>query len=213
MKHYYPQFFVPKIIYLITGLNQWSVVTVDTSIIGIGLDMYLGDRYPFYAAVQIPDYVIRKCKPEYIPVNTFQAVYRDRIPFEMEGKTLLDMMIQRGKEQYFLSKVVPFKHDTLRLGMTKTQLEWCDASEAMVYNFFVRDELLYETNWQKVLRYVNDGPSAAGMPAESPGNIGTWLGYQIVKAYLKENPKATLSEILKPHDAQRFLQESRYKPK
>ena len=213
MKHYYPQFYIPKIIYLITGLNQWSVVTVDTNIVGVGLDMYLGEQYPFYAAVQIPDYVIRKCKPEYIPVNTFQAIYRDRIPFVPEGRSLLDMMIQRGKEQYFLNKMVPFKDDTVRLGYTKAQLEWCEDNEAMVYNFFVRDNLLYETNWQKILRYVSDGPSATGMPPESPGNIGTWLGYQIVKAYVKEHPDATLNEVLKESDAQAFLRSSKYKPK
>jgi len=213
MKHYYPQFFVPKIIYLVTGLNQWSVVTVDTNIIGIGLDMYLGEQYPFYRAVQIPEYVIKKCTPEYVGVNTFQAIYRDQVPFEMEGRTLLDMMIQRGKEQYFLSKILPFKDERVRLGFTQEQLDWSEASEAMVYNFFVRDNLLYETNWQKIVRYVNDGPSAAGMPAESPGNIGSWLGYQIVKAYVEHHPDATLNDILKPTDAQRFLQESKYKPR
>lgn len=213
MKHYYPQFFVPKIIYLITGLNQWSVVTVDTNIIGIGLDMYLGEQYPFYRAVQIPEYVIKKCTPEYVSVNTFQAIYRDRVPFVMEGRTLLDMMIQRGKEQYFLSKVLPFKDERVRLGFTQEQLDWSEASEAMVYNFFVKDNLLYETNWQKIVRYVNDGPSAAGMPAESPGSIGSWLGYQIVKAYVAEHPDATLNDILKTTDAQRFLQESKYKPR
>ena len=75
LKHYFPAHAVPKIVYFISGLNQWSVITLDTSHIGIGLDMYLGPQYPFYHAVQIPQYVIDKCKPEYIPINVFQALY------------------------------------------------------------------------------------------------------------------------------------------
>ncbi len=165
LKHYYPGAHVPEIIYLVSGLNNWAAFTYDSVAIGIGLDMYLGARYPFYKAVQLPDYAIRKCSPEYIVPNVFQAIYRGQRPFVQEEKTLLDMMIQRGKEQYYLSKVLPFTADTVRLGFTEAQLEWCVASEAQVYNFFVRDNLLYETNWQKILRYVNDGPNATGMPA------------------------------------------------
>ena len=214
LKHYYPAFEVPKIVYLTSGLNQWAAFTYDSTIVGIGLDMFLGTQYPFYEAVQMPAYVIRKCSREYISANVFQAIYRDRHPFVMEGRTLLDMMLQRGKEQYFLSKIIPFADDTIRLGYTKEQLEWCVASEAQVYNFFIRDNLLYETNWQKILRYVNDGPNSTGMPAESPGNIGTWLGLQIVTAYVKQHPEISLQELLAQEtDTQTFLRESKYKPK
>lgn len=213
LKYYYPDYHVPEIVYIISGLNQWSAFTYDTMFVGVGLDMFLGEHYPFYKAVQLPDYAIRKCKPEYIPVNVFQAVYRDRHPFIMESRTLLDMMVQRGKEQYFLSKVIPFAHDTLRLGFSSAQLQWCEDNEADIYNFFIRQNLLYETNWQKILRYVNDGPNATGMPPESPGNIGTWVGWRIVKAYVSKHPDAKPDDIFRHPDAQRMLQESGYKPR
>jgi hypothetical protein len=212
MKHYYPIFHIPKIVYFITGLNQWSVFTLDTSIVGIGLDMYLGEHYPFYAAVQIPEYVAKKCKPEYIPVNVFQAIYRDRRPFMMENRNLLDLMLQRGREQYFLSKMLPFVDEATRFGFTREQLSWCQEHEEDVYNFFVHDNLLYETNWQKILRYVNDGPSAAGMMPESPGNVGTWLGYRIIKAYVSRHADMKLDDVLKEREAQQVLQDAKYKP-
>lgn len=213
MKYYFPQYKVPKIIYLTSGLNNYAAFTYGEDIVGIGLDMFLGEQYPFYAAVGLPAYSVRRLKPEYVPVNVFQSVYRLDHPFVMESRSLLDMMIQLGKEQYFLSKVLPFVHDTTRIGYTRSQLEWCEASEEQVYNFFVQQKLLYETSWQKMIRYVNDGPSAAGMPAESPGNIGIWVGYQIVKAYVAEHPDITLPELIKPVDAQQFLTASKYKPR
>jgi hypothetical protein len=66
---------------------------------------------------------------------------------------------------------------------------------------------------QKILRYVNEGPNSAGLP-ESPGNVGTWLGWQIVKAYAAQNPKMTLEQIINDkQEAQQFLLLSKYKPK
>jgi len=213
MKHYYPSYTVPKIIYFISGLNQWSVMTLDTTILGVGLDMYLGDQYPFYSAVQIPNYVVRKCKPEYIAANSFQAIYRDRHPFVMEDRKLLDLMIQRGKEQYFLSKMLPETPDSIRFGFTQAQLNWCKANEPDVYNFFITKDLFYETSPNKVHRFVFDGPTTAGMPPESPGNIGSWLGYRIIESYIQQHPKMTMDEIFALDNPQKILQDSKYRPK
>jgi hypothetical protein len=81
------------------------------------------------------------------------------------------MMIQRGKEAYFIDKVLPFLPETVKLAYTKKQLEWCDKNEGMAYNFFITQNYLYETSWPKVLRYVNEGPNSTGMGDDSPGNI------------------------------------------
>ncbi len=213
LKHYFPNVAVPRVIYFISGLAQWSVVTLDTNILGIGLDMYLGQQYPFYRAVQIPEYAIRKCEPAYIAPNAFQAIYRNMHPFVTEDRDLLDLMIQRGKEQYFLSKILPETPESVRLGFTEAQLDWCRANEAEVYNFFVAKQLLYDKRPNQVYRYVFDGPTATGMPPESPGNIGTWLGYQIIRAYMAQQHNTSMEQLFAEGNAQRILQASRYKPK
>jgi hypothetical protein len=212
-KHYYPERSVPKVVYFISGLNNWSAVTVDTDIVAIGLDMYLGADYPYYKSVGIPDYAARLLKPDLIPVNTFKSIYQERHPFVMENRHLLDMMVQRGKEQYFLSKIIPFVPDSVRLGFTSKQMDWCVANEALIYNFFVKANMLYETNWSKIVRYVTDGPEATGMPAESPGNVGSVLGWQIVKAYVATHPQVTMEQLFALPDAQALMQEAKYKPR
>ncbi|MBS1776951.1 MAG: hypothetical protein JSS64_11800 [Bacteroidetes bacterium] len=212
VKYYFPHFKVPTIVYFISGLNQWSAITLDSSLVGVGLDMYLGSQYPFYKAVQIPQYVIRKCSPEYISTNVFQAIFRDWYPVEMEDKNLLQLMLQRGKEQWFLAHILPNTPDSIRLGFTAAQLSWCEKNEALIYNFFIAQNLLYETSPNKVYRFVFDGPSTTGMPAESPGNIGTWLGYRILQAYAEMHPKVDFQQILSLPDAQKILQDSKYKP-
>lgn len=212
-KHYFPQGRVPSVVYFISGLNSWNAITYG-DLLGIGLDMYLGKNYPFYAAVGIPVYTTRKLEPEYIPVDAFRTLYRDAYPFETDGRQLLRLMIERGKEQYFLQKVLPFVHDSLRLGYTAPQLEWCRENEASIYNFFIAQNLLYETNLQKILRHVTDGPTAVGFPAEAPGSVGTFMGLRIVEAWMDRHEDVTLAQLLSQTiDAQQFLQESGYKPR
>jgi len=46
-----------------------------------------------------------------------------------------------------------------------------------------------------------------------PGRIGQWIGWEIVKEYMKENKEVSLPELMDMGDAQRLFKESGYKPK
>jgi hypothetical protein len=212
LQHYYPGYKAPKIIYFVSGLSNWGVVSYE-GVLGIGLDMFLGEKYPFYAAVGQPDYMYINFRKRSIAPSVFNTIYNDFHPFRDEEKNLLEMMIQRGKQQYFVEKMLPFVSLEDRIGYTKAQLDWCSENEAMIYNFFLNKNLMFEKNWGVMRRFVVYGPNTSGMPAESPGNIGTWLGLQIVKAYVKENPKVEIEQMFREENAEQFLKKSKYKPK
>ncbi|MDI9320512.1 MAG: hypothetical protein QM530_08585 [Phycisphaerales bacterium] len=212
LQHYYPKYKTPKIVYFISGLGNWGVVSYD-GVMGIGLDMFLGEKYPFYASVGQPEYMYINFRKESIAPAVFSTIYNDFHPFEDQNKTLLEMLIQKGKQQYFVEKMLPFVSAEDRIGYTNKQLEWCTANEAMIYNFFLNNQLLFEKNWSKMRRFVSYGPNTTGMPAESPGNIGTWLGLQIVKAFVKENSEMTLEQIFAEKNVEQFLRKAKYKPK
>lgn len=211
-QHYFPQRKIPAVVYFISGLNSWNAITYG-DLLGIGLDMYLGPQYPFYASVGIPAYTTVKLKPSYIPADVFRTLYRDSYPFDADAQSLLSMMLQRGKEQYFLKKVVPFTDDTVRFGFTAAQLQWCRENEGGILNFFTAQDLLYETNLQKVSRFVTDGPASTGLPPEAPGNVGTYLGYRIVEEWMKEHDLTLQALLDDKRDSQRFFQESGFKPR
>jgi hypothetical protein len=214
MKFYYPNYRVPQIIYLISGLGNWGAFTLSGTTVGVGLDMFLGPEYPFYKSVGLPEYMGRHFQSDYIPVAVFSAIYQDMYPLDLENKSLLEMMIEKGKLQYFLSKVLPRTDDSLRLAYSPKQLDWCKKNEGLIYNFFIKENLFYSKEWQKILRYVNDGPNSTGMPPESPGNIGSWLGLQIVRSYMKNHPETTLPQLFSMKSApQNFLEDSKYKPR
>lgn len=212
VRYYYPSYQVPEITYFISGLNNWGVVSFEHGL-GIGLDMFLGPKYPFYKSVGQADYMYIHFRKEAIAPAVFSEVFLEMHPYNPTDKTLLELMIEKGKQQYFLRKVLPFVKEEDRLGYTSAQLAWCEANEGMIYNYFVNSGLLYDKNWLRIMRYVSYGPTSTGMPAESPGNIGAWLGLQILKAYSNKHPETSPEQLFRMENAEKILAGAKYKPK
>jgi len=219
MKYYYSAYNAPKVLFVTLGLRNLPAFTIDSSILGIGLDMFLGEQYLYYRSIGIYDYMSAHLRRSYIPVAAFKVIYSYSHPFAMDDRTLLDLMLQRGKEQYFLHKILPRTPDSVLFGFTQDQVDWCNENQASIYNFFVQHNLLYNKESQAIVPYVNDGPFAPGLPASgkiksTPGNVGSWIGYKIVCAYMEQHPKITLKDLCNEQtDPAKFLDEARYRPK
>ncbi len=219
MKYYFPDYKVPRIIYLNMGLSNWASFPIDSNTLCIGLDMFLGDEFPHYDVIGVHDYMKPHIRRSFIPVSVFGAIYSGAFPFVTEEATLLDLMVQKGKEQYFLHKILPEVPDSVLFGFRQNQVEWCNNNEALIYNFFIAQNLLYNKSAKDIMPYITDGPFARGLEPVSkpdkttPGNIGTWLGYKIVAAYMQQNPKVTLKELLRETDAPTILRKAKYKPR
>jgi hypothetical protein len=212
VKYYFPKFDVRQLYYFNAALNRYSTITDDT-IIGVGLDMFLGKDYPHYAHVGIPQYVSNKCEPNYIAPMMAKTIFNNMFEYNEDGKELLTLMINRGRAIYFAAQVIPDCADSLVLGLSQEKLDWCKKFEGKIFAEFSK-KLMYETDPQLIMPIVSDGPSTPGLPIESPGNVGSWMGYQIVKAFMEKNPKTTLPELCSMNiDAGRFLEASAYKPR
>jgi hypothetical protein len=214
IKYYFPEYNIPKLYYFETGLNMYSAITDNDSAIGIGLDMFLGKDFEFYPALQLPKYQIEKCDPKYIAPMMAKSIFEDKYMTSPEGKDLLTLMLMNGRELYFVDKVLPAINDEEKIGYSKEQLEWANKNEAMAYNMLVQNNLLFEIDLQKTMRFVLDAASTQGLPSESPGNMGSYLGWQIIKKYMAKHNEITLAQLCKmPIDAAKMLDESGYKPR
>ena len=221
MKSYLPAFTPPKkVIYanhLLTKVPP--VFCVDTNITCVCLDMFVGPQFPFYKSVGVPDYMGPHLVPAYIPVAVFRTTFESLYQYPQEEQTLLELMIQQGKEQYFLHKVLPGLADSTLFGFTGTEVKWCETNEAAIYNYFIQNNLLYNKRDAEVRPYVTDGPFAhnlgsASEPGVTPGNIGGWMGYRIISAYMANNSAVSMEALLSSKaDAAKLLQEAKYKPK
>ena len=72
---------------------------------------------------------------------------------------------------------------------------------------------MYDKDLKQLKGLVEVAPTSPGMPPESPGNTGSWVGWQIIKAYMENNSNITLEQLLQEQDTQKILTKSRYKPR
>jgi hypothetical protein len=225
LKYYYPNSSAPRILYVNSGLSSWPCFPIDpdsskSPTICVGLDWFLGPQFPYYRSVGVPDYMLSHVTKSYLPVSVFSTIYKVVHPFITDDRTLLDMMIQRGKAQYFLHKVFPAAPDSVLFGFTNLQLKWCATNEALIYNFFIHQGLLYSKDVHNTQPYITDGPYAVGLEETtdqvkvSPGNVGEWLGYKIVCNFMALHPGLSLSQLTdRETDPATFLSQANYRPK
>ena len=209
-KYYFPYYSIPQIV-TFTGNFGWSALSYDTTILGIGVDMYLGEDYKFYPSVY-PKYLYEKFKPEYMVANAMEVAAGMYFDFTPKDNTVLAHCIAAGTKLYFLDLVLPDVDDYLKITYNPKDIDWCQDNESQVWGYFIKNEVLYKTETKELKKFIGAAPNTAGMPVESPGNIGAWLGWQIIRKYMERNPETTFEQLLLL-DPQQILNESKYKPK
>ncbi|MGQ9847184.1 MAG: gliding motility protein GldB-related protein, partial [Bacteroidales bacterium] len=142
--HYYmPNKPIPQIYYFHGGFNH-SVITTD-SIIGIGLDKYLGTNYSYYFRLGLPEYQRIKMRKEYIPIDAMRFYLYGIFPYNENQDNVLSHIIYEGKIQYILDKCFPDVDDTLKFGFSKNQLIWCEKSERSMWQYLIDKKKLFST--------------------------------------------------------------------
>ena len=210
-QYHFPAKTLPMVYTYISGFNQSVVTTED--IIGISLDKYLGRDCFYYEMLSTaPDYKVKNMYKKKIPADVAYAWGMTEFGSNPEKTTLLDNIIQEGKLMYFTEALLPEAHDSLLIGYTKKELEWCKKNEAQMWMYLVEQKLLYSNKRMDIVRYINDGPHTSGFPLESPGRAGVWIGWQIVREYMNKNQEITIKELMENKDYQGILNASGYFP-
>lgn len=209
-KYYFPEKRIPDIYTCISGFNQ-SIVIAD-HLIGVSLEKYLGAGCPFYEKLGLPAYKRRNMHPQKIVPDMMQAWADAEWPKSDQENTLFSYMIQQGKVLYFLDAMFPEMNDSLKVGYTKNQLEFCAKNEAKMWTFLAEHKILFTTDRMSIKRFIDDAPYTGPFTEMSPGRTGAWLGWQIVRAYMKAHPEKKLPELMNNQNFQEILNQSGYQP-
>jgi hypothetical protein len=208
----YPEKSVPHVFTYVSGLDIDNPVYYSDTAMAIGLDIFLGNDVLAYPKAGIPKYKTERFTPEHILPQCMLAVSDNLVRFDEKRNTLLDQMIMAGKALYFLDVTLPDIKDEFKIGYTPGQLKWSRENESKIWAFIIEHQLLFSSDPQGVTKMMTDAPFTAGFAAESPGRLGAYMGWQIVRAYMKEADNVTLRQLMEDTDAQKILKVSRFKP-
>ena len=212
IKFYFPEFKAPRLITITSMIDYRSRVIVTDTITLISIDSYLGSNHEFYQGIQ--KYIREDFEKEHIVID-LAAEYAKKYIFQGENKTLLDEMIYFGKQLYFMDEVIPFKSEAERISYSQEQLEWANLNESYIWRYFVERELLFSTDSKLPGRFINPAPFTKfyleEIDSESPGRLGQYMGWQMVRAYM-ENNEVTLKEML-IKSPEEIFNNSKFKPR
>lgn len=199
---------------------------LSEGLVGLPLDMALGEGYPPYTFLKIPAYDQRTCNKAHLVPKAADAVAQNYLSGVTKpgGSHLIDLMLFQGKLFYLTDILLPSAADSLKFGFSSQQMAYLKKGELALYEHLSNEELMYERGSRKINKYVTKGPFKPHL--DLPGNSGSWLGYRIVRCYAqhlresyqKSQPQLdarsrdqqVLQEILTEQDPQVFLQY--YKP-
>ena len=97
---------------------------------------------------------------------------------------------------------------------SQEQFDWAEANEEPIWRYFIENELLYSTDNKLPNRFIADAPFSKfylDIDNESPGRLGQYIGWQIVRAFAEKN-NITLEQLL-TLPAEQIFKKSNYKPR
>ena len=109
--------------------------------------------------------------------------------------------------------LLPDYTDAEKIGFEPNQIKWCQENESYMWRYFLEKEMLYDNDQKLNNRFINTAPFSKfylEIDNESPGRVGTWLGWQMVRSFMKNN-EVSLQDMLKMN-AKEIFEKSKYKP-
>jgi hypothetical protein len=210
---YFPEKKVPAVFTCITGFNN-SIITGD-SVLGIGLDRYLGADCPYYPRLDIYKYIAARMTPENIVPDCmygWAASEWDFSSIKYPADNVLAEIIHDGKLKYFEKCMLPETSDEIIFGFTPGQMDFCRNNEGQMWQYLVEKNLLFSTDQFVIRKLIGEAPFTGYFTKESPGRAAVWLGFRIVESYMLKNPGVKIEDMINNTDIQSILEKAKYSP-
>lgn len=222
--YYFPQYVYPKTWYTFVGpmdayfeagLGGYGDALMQDGMAS-GLQLHMGSNFSLYQSEMgqalYPTYISRRFTRQTIVSNCLKNIVDELCGMDKKYSVLIDQMVDKGKRLYLLDKFMPEAADTIKIAYTQQQLEGCLENEGRIWNYFVTNNLLLQTDPSIIKDYMGDAPKTQALGDASPGYIGLFVGWQIVRKYMDKFPETSLESLI--HMEPRKLYEgSKYRPK
>ena len=213
---YFPNYVLThKLVLFVGPFEQFgNIVTKDA--LAIGLQMHLGEGAHWYASEQMqtiyPAYIRAKFTPIYIAVNSVENIVNDISPLRNSGD-LITQIVEAGKRRYVLNACLPSLPDSVIMGYSAKELKQLQLTESKIWEYVLAENLVFSNNEYAINSFMLDGQDNDIFGEGIPGNIGKYIGYQIVDAWMQQKAQSKVSiEKLLATPAHEIFNGAHYKP-
>jgi len=203
LKYHLPDASIPQSVITYNSAYSYGVISTDTKI-GLGLDMYLGQYNRTIKQLGFPVYMKEKMERQYLPIDIAHSWLITNVTGEDKGETFLSTMIYYGKLRYAIDAMLPELEDHLKIRYNEEEYEWALASEYNIWQYILDMNWVYSTDIKVKLRYFEESPTTVGIEG-SPGRIGQFMGWQMVRQYMDKHEEVTLDELLNNTEETKIL--------
>ncbi|MGB5693048.1 MAG: gliding motility lipoprotein GldB [Flavobacteriaceae bacterium] len=208
--YYFPEISVPQVIALTSEVDYNNRVILADSLLLIGLDNYLGTDHRFYSGID--RYIAEDLDQKFL-LSDVASVYANQLVKYPDNRNFLARMIFYGKILFLKDKWMPEASDGEKIHFTEDQMLWTEANEEEIWRYFIENELLYSTDQELGPRFLDPAPFSKfrlEFDGESPGRLGRYMGWRIVRVFMENNDLSLREMIILP--AEEIFKNSRYKP-
>lgn len=206
----------PKIIWMNAGLAAASFALKNNLFIGLDYYIYPHPLIKEFPPERFPNYKRINMDAQYLCSNalfnwlSFRYDDYDSIP--PEKNDFLSSLIYSGKIMYALGVTQPETPDSTHLMWSSKEWEWAKENELNIWKEIARQDVLFGTRKEEIAKWFNEAPftNAGNLPSNASPQLGLWMGWKIVSAYMVKNPNVTLEQLWKERNNQKIL--SAYKP-
>lgn len=211
IKYYFPKFQTPLVVAATSDVDYLNKVILTDSILILELDTYLGTDHEFYQGVE--RYFAKNMRPSQLAPDVADAYARAFVK-RPRRNVFIDQIVYYGKRLYLKDLWLPNVSDAEKIGYTEEEYQWAEENEVYMWQYFIENELLFSSDAKLPARFINPAPFSKfylEIDNESPGMLGRYLGWKIVRAYMKNN-SVDVRELM-GIDAEEIFNKSKYKPK
>lgn len=211
VKYYNPKFKSPKVVTLLSNVDHQNKVIYSGDYLLISLDVYLGAEHRFYE--DYPSYIKQNFNKDHLIIDIANAIINKEVK-SLDDRTFVSKMVREGVKLYLLDLYVPSANEANKIGYSDQKLSWAKENEEQVWKYFIENKLLFSTETKLNQRFIDVAPFSKFYRSEdnlSPGRIGVWIGWQIVRSYMEHND-VSLQKLLK-NSTEEIYKKSKYKPR
>lgn len=216
IKHYFPEFQTPKVYIYSSALQSITdpiFYKSKENLLFIDISAFMGDGNPYYKGLEL--YYQKSMNPENILPKVSLVLAEHFVPYSMEHQKFIDQLVYQGKLMTLQDAFIPNIPNHLKINYTDEQYQWCITHQENIWNYFVENDLLFSDDARLIERFIAPAPFSkfyTEIDNESTPQVGIYVGWQICKAFYKENATTSLKDFLNTN-AETIFNQSKYDAK